>query len=322
MAIFRVHPVHIAFAIADHQIAIIQHRRGQQTVQQIALCPQGHAAIGSQRQQAVILVNQIDTVAIDDEIIHRTQLAFPHNLATTQIQRGQVTVISQRIDNAVDDNRRGVDVAQTVDFRRPGGRGNTLLPNHLPLLHQYRADAAIVAAHDRRAVGGGRSGFAAQGERRHIQVHRPFHGAIGLIQRLQLAVTGVDQYHAIAHHRARQRFAGDAGLPGHGTIAGIQRIQLRFFTADINMAARDGHTAGKQRRGTREPAIFLRQIHRPYLFTIVGVQRFDGAFTVSGINHAVGEGRMKVRVKFADTIANRGAPGRGRRKLVFYRRQR
>ncbi len=73
------------------------------------------------------------------------------------------------------------------------------------------------------------------------------------------------------------------------------------------MAARDGHPAGKQRWRAREPTIFLRQIHRPHLFAVVGVQRFDGAFTVSSIHYAVGKGRMKVRVKFADTIANRGA---------------
>ena len=39
VTIFRVDPVHIAFAIANNQIAIIQHRRSQQTVQQIALRP-------------------------------------------------------------------------------------------------------------------------------------------------------------------------------------------------------------------------------------------------------------------------------------------
>ncbi|SSN09889.1 Uncharacterised protein [Klebsiella pneumoniae] len=181
MAIFRINPVHVAFAIADDQIAIIQRRRGQQTVQQIALRPQGYTAVGGQCQQAIVLVNQVDTVTIDDEIIHRTQLAFPHNLAATQVQRGQVTVISQRINHTVNDDRRRVDVVQAVNFRRAGGRRNTLLPNHLPLLHQYCTDAAVVAADDRRAVGGRRRRLAAQGERRHIEVNGPLHGPIGLV---------------------------------------------------------------------------------------------------------------------------------------------
>ena len=60
--------MHVAFAIADDQIAIIQHRRGQQTVQQIALRPQGYTAVGGQCQQAIVLVYQVDTVTIDDEI--------------------------------------------------------------------------------------------------------------------------------------------------------------------------------------------------------------------------------------------------------------
>ena len=64
------------------------------------------------------------------------------------------------------------------------------------------------------------------------------------------------------------RVAGEAlsrPVVSHGTIAGIQRIQLRFLAADINMAARDGHPARKQRWRAREPAIFFRQIHRPHL---------------------------------------------------------
>ena len=69
MAIFRINPVHVAFAIADDQIAIIQHRRGQQTVQQIALRPQGYTAVGGQCQQAIVLVNQVDTVTIDNYLI-------------------------------------------------------------------------------------------------------------------------------------------------------------------------------------------------------------------------------------------------------------
>ena len=70
MTIFRVDPVHIAFAIANNQIAIIQHRRRQQAVQQIALRPQRHAAVCGERQQTVILVNQVNTVAVDNEIVH------------------------------------------------------------------------------------------------------------------------------------------------------------------------------------------------------------------------------------------------------------
>ena len=109
--------MHIPFAVAYHQAAVVQCWRGQQTVQQIALRPQGHAAFSAQRQQTVVLVNHIDTVTVHDEIIYRTQFTFPHDLAAAQIQRGQVTVIGQRVNHTVYNDRRCVDVAQTVNFR-------------------------------------------------------------------------------------------------------------------------------------------------------------------------------------------------------------
>ncbi|CNU67856.1 Uncharacterised protein [Salmonella enterica subsp. enterica serovar Bovismorbificans] len=56
-------------------------------MQQIALRPQRYAAVSGQRQHAIVLIDQVDTVAVDDKVIDRTQLAFPHNLTTAQIQR-------------------------------------------------------------------------------------------------------------------------------------------------------------------------------------------------------------------------------------------
>ncbi len=56
-------------------------------MQQIALRPQRYAAVSGQRQHAIVLIDQVDTVSVDDKVIDRTQLAFPHNLTTAQIQR-------------------------------------------------------------------------------------------------------------------------------------------------------------------------------------------------------------------------------------------
>ena len=109
--------MHIPFAVAHNQAAVVQRWRSQQTVQQIALRPQRHAAFGAQGQQTVVLVNHIDTVTFNDEIIHRAQLTFPHDLAAAQIQRGQVAVVGQRVNHTVNDDRRCVHVAQTVNFR-------------------------------------------------------------------------------------------------------------------------------------------------------------------------------------------------------------
>ena len=109
--------MHIPFAVTDHQATVVQCRRSQQTVQQIALRPQRHTAFGAQRQQAIVLVNHIDAITVNDEIIHRAQLTFPHDLAAAQIQRGQVAVIGQSVHHTVNDNGRSVYVAQTVNFR-------------------------------------------------------------------------------------------------------------------------------------------------------------------------------------------------------------
>ena len=108
--------MHIAFAVAHHQAAVIQCRCCQQTVQQIALRPQRHATFGAQRQQTVVLIHHINTVAVDDEIVHGTQLTFPHDLAATQVQRRQVAVVRQRVNHTVNDDWRGVHVTQTVNF--------------------------------------------------------------------------------------------------------------------------------------------------------------------------------------------------------------
>lgn len=89
-------------------------------MQQIALCPQRNAAINGQRHHPVILIDQIDAIAVDDEIIHRTQFAFPHNLTTAQIKRRQVTIIGQRENNAVNNDGCRVNIAQTVNFGRTG----------------------------------------------------------------------------------------------------------------------------------------------------------------------------------------------------------
>ncbi|MNT45719.1 hypothetical protein D3C72_1823160 [compost metagenome] len=62
--------MHITFAIAHHQAAIVQRRCGQQTVQQIALRPQRDTTVGVQRQQTVVLIHQVDAVALDHEIVH------------------------------------------------------------------------------------------------------------------------------------------------------------------------------------------------------------------------------------------------------------
>ena len=177
----NVNPVQVAFAITDDQIAVIQYRGRQQTVQQIALRPKRHAAIGGQCQHAVVLINQVDTVTVDDEIIHRAQFAFPHDLTAAQIQRRQVTIISQRVNNAIDDNRRGINVAQTIDFRWACRLRDTLLPNHLALLHQHGAYATVITANNSCAKGGCRSGFATQRQRRHVEVNGPFDGAVGFV---------------------------------------------------------------------------------------------------------------------------------------------
>ena len=112
------------------------------------------------------VINQVDTVTVDDEIIHRAQFAFPHDLTTAQIQRRQVTIISQRVNNAIDDNRSGINVAKTIDFRWACRLRDTLLPNHLALLHQHGAYATVITANNSCAKGGCRSGFATQRQRR------------------------------------------------------------------------------------------------------------------------------------------------------------
>ena len=182
--IFDVNPVQITFTVTYHQVAIIQHRRSQQAMQQIALCPQRNAAINGQRHHPVILIDQIDAIAVDDEIIHRTQFAFPHNLTTAQIKRRQVTIIGQRENNAVNNDGCRVNIAQTVNFGRTGRLGNTLLPNHLALFHQHCADATIIATHDGRTKSRCRRRLATQRERRHIEVNCPFDSAVSFVQRL------------------------------------------------------------------------------------------------------------------------------------------
>ncbi|MNY47603.1 hypothetical protein D3C86_1828850 [compost metagenome] len=124
--------------------------------------PQRNAAIGAQRQQAIVLINQINAITFNDEIIHRTQFTFPHDLAAAQIQRREVAVISQRIHHVVDNDRSGINIAQAVDFSRTCSLRNTLLPNHLALLHQYGAHAAVVTAHDCCTKSRSRSRFTAQ----------------------------------------------------------------------------------------------------------------------------------------------------------------
>ncbi|GCU42057.1 hypothetical protein HmCmsJML030_01138 [Escherichia coli] len=153
-------------------------------MQQIALCPQRNAAINGQRHHPVILIDQIDAIAVDDEIIHRTQFAFPHNLTTAQIKRRQVTIIGQRENNAVNNDGSRVNIAQTVNFGRTGRLGNTLLPNHLALFHQHCADATIITTHDGRTKSRCRRRLATQRERRHIEVNCPFDSAVSFVQRL------------------------------------------------------------------------------------------------------------------------------------------
>ncbi|CNU67825.1 Uncharacterised protein [Salmonella enterica subsp. enterica serovar Bovismorbificans] len=127
----------------------------------------------------------------------------------------------------------------------------------------------------------------------------------------------MDKNDSITDNRTRQRFACDLRLPCCGTVAGIQRINLGLFTADIDVTARDSDAAGQQRGRTREPAVFLAQIHRPDLFAIIRIERFYHARAIGCIDHVIYHYRMKVRIKFANSVTDRGAPDSGRGKLVF-----
>ncbi|SVK52574.1 Uncharacterised protein [Acinetobacter baumannii] len=292
-------------------------------MQQIALRPHGHAAFGAERHHAIVLVDQVDAARVDDEIIHRTQLAFPDDLTGTQIQRRQVAVVTQRVDHAVNDHRRGVHVVQAIDFGRAARLRNALLPDNLALLHQHGADAAVVTADDGGAKGDGRRGFTAQRQRRHIQVNRPLHRAVGFVQRLQHAVGGMHQHHAVADNRTGDRFAGHFGLPGDGAVGGVQCVNHRFFAADVNLVTRNRQAARQQRRQVAgEEAGLLGEIDLPLLVAAVGVHRFHDAKAIGGVNGAVLIGRAQVGVILTDTVAHRGAPRLVRRKLIFNFRQR
>ena len=293
-----VHPVQVAFEVADHHQAVLDGGAGEAAAVELVLLPQEAAAalLGGAHQAFVVGHEQGAQVGADGLVAG--QVLAPVGAAVFPVEHRQLALEGGGEDAAVFHQHVGVHVHQAVQFGAAGGFRHAAFPQGRA---GVRFDGGHLAAGEAGvdpAVDDHRLGAAEQGQVGHRGFVVPELLAAAAVQAQHMAVDGLRHHQAAVAGGRGQHFTAHFGAPQLFAVFAVQGHHVAFAGAVEHLAVAGVEAAGDAVLGFAAPLAFA-------VFPVEGV---DAAVDVGGEHLLVGHRRGQRHGGFVDAVTGAGAP--------------
>ncbi len=204
------------------------------------------------------VIGDVDVIAADPQAGMRRHVTTPDDLPAHEIQRGQLTLIGNRIHGLAVDEGIGVDVDHALELGAAAWHRNARLPERLSIAHGDRHHLSAVEAGNRGALGERRRARPAKRQHRRRAVVYPQPRAVVAGEAEELAVDGASNGHAAYRLRGGQHLARHACAPFDRAVVLGEREDLAIAGAEQHQAVTDSRASGERTVGVGVPQALTR----------------------------------------------------------------